>query len=286
MLGKLIKYEWKRTYKVCGALILFVVACSILMGLSLQTPFWKSVFTGSVKYSGEPFFEIMQVMGILVYVIALVGTVFGMMIYLAVHFYKTMYSDEGYLTHTLPVTPLQLLNSKLLVSGLWYLITSIVIILSVAGVILSVVDLIARANINVGIWELLFRNWNDFVQVLKEAIELFGLSSMLQTLVMGPISAFFTIMTLFGAITLGQLSKYKVMMSILWYFAIAFVDWIINTVVVSPILYFTMEKAIRTGAISRIMQTSNIANFLVSAVVAISLYLLSKYIITHRLNLE
>ncbi len=46
-------------------------------------------------------------------------------------FYKTCYTDQGYLTHTLPVTPHQLLNSKILTAIFTHLLMIFAIILSI-----------------------------------------------------------------------------------------------------------------------------------------------------------
>ena len=61
-------------------------------------------------------------------------TIFALIIlsavYLTVRFYKTMYGNQGYLTHTLPVSTTSVLNVKLLVSVFWMLAAFSIAILS------------------------------------------------------------------------------------------------------------------------------------------------------------
>lgn len=52
-------------------------------------------------------------------------------VYMCVHFYKTMYSDQGYLTHTLPVGQMSIFNVKLLVSLCWLMLSLIIMFVSI-----------------------------------------------------------------------------------------------------------------------------------------------------------
>ena len=74
---------------------------------------------------------------LILYVIMLLASTWGMLIFLGIRFYRSMYTDEGYLSHTLPVTANQLFLSKILVSGVWYLFISIGIGISVVALVVS-----------------------------------------------------------------------------------------------------------------------------------------------------
>ena len=77
---------------------------------------------------------------LILYVIMLLASTWGMLIFLGIRFYRSMYTDEGYLSHTLPVTANQLFLSKVLVSGVWYLFITIGIGISVVALIVSLDD--------------------------------------------------------------------------------------------------------------------------------------------------
>lgn len=107
MLGKLMKYDLKSLNRflviIHAFLLLSAIAASIFLSIF---PF--------VAASGI-FFGIFLVL----YIFMIAGTSFATNILIAVRFYKNLYSDEGYLTFTLPVTRSQLLLSKTLTGILW-----------------------------------------------------------------------------------------------------------------------------------------------------------------------
>ena len=130
MLRKLIKYEWKGVYKM-GLILLGVVAFATLLGfLASRSPLWSDARAyDTVVVNGLA--SIMSFFAIMLYIILLMGTIYAILIYVAVRFYRTMYTDEGYLLHTLPVTKHQILISKLLVSSLWVFFTYMAMFASV-----------------------------------------------------------------------------------------------------------------------------------------------------------
>ena len=137
MLGKLIKHEWKGTYRM-GCLMLGAMAVVTFLGwLSFQAPVWKSMNGGSQASFG--WLDIFSMFTVMIYAMLLVCVTFGIKVYLGVRFYRTMYTDEGYLTHTLPATKNQILASKILVSGLWTLFILLSVYLSLLLLVCSMV---------------------------------------------------------------------------------------------------------------------------------------------------
>ena len=93
MLGKLIKHEWKDTYKM-GCLMLFITLLVTVMGwLSFQSPMWK-MNSDSYYMSLGPL-DFISIIVLLMYVFMLAGISYAILIYIGVHFYKTMYTDQG-----------------------------------------------------------------------------------------------------------------------------------------------------------------------------------------------
>ena len=60
------------------------------------------------------------------------------LIYLVIRFYKTMYTQEGYLTFTLPVTVSQITNAKLISAVIWEIIMTCINILTVVVFVLGI----------------------------------------------------------------------------------------------------------------------------------------------------
>ena len=108
MLGKLLKHEWRAVWKVPVLLYGVLLLTGLIAGLTFSMPIWGSDWVG-LPMSG--------VMLILMFYFALIGVSVGITIYFAVRYYKSMFTDEGYLTHTLPVSARELLLNKVITMG-------------------------------------------------------------------------------------------------------------------------------------------------------------------------
>ena len=99
MLKKLLKYDFKSVLPfnliLCGGTVaLTILSLTFYLFFDKETAFMLSSLTGTMPISYVSFVS---------------------MIFCLVVFYKNMFKDEGYLTHTLPVTANQLLISKYIV---------------------------------------------------------------------------------------------------------------------------------------------------------------------------
>ena len=287
MLGKLIKYEWKNTAKVCGSLILFMVILTVVSCIIYCIPSMSGFLFGDDSGSFTPM-VLLKIMLFFLYIISLIGVVYGALIYLGVHFFKSMYSDEGYLTHTLPVTSHQLLISKALVAGIWYFLVTMIMLLSVVSIVLVILNSALAAE-GMSIFEELSANWNQIILTLESALgaNLFveALFYLLQIIV----GSFCSALIMFGAITIGQLSsKHKVMMSIISYFAITIGIQVISSILMVPITFYTTQQMIEATDVTLSMTTTPtyVLSLLINIIVALILYFISNYIITKKLNLD
>ena len=95
MLKKLFKYEFKSTAKIM--LILYAI---LIITTSVGSVVLYSL---DLDQAGESkLASILSVSAIVLYILAIFAVLIVMYVYLCVHFYRTMYSAQGYLTHTLP----------------------------------------------------------------------------------------------------------------------------------------------------------------------------------------
>lgn len=128
MFGTLMKHEWKSSWRVLGLINIIFVAATL----------FGCVFLGlDVKFSNPDIKSYVNTILLTMYILMFVALMLIGTLYFVVHFYKNVYSSEGYLTHTLPVTHLQILNSRILISLIWMFITSVVGLLSVAALIFA-----------------------------------------------------------------------------------------------------------------------------------------------------
>lgn len=279
MLGKLIKYEWKSTSKV-GYLLLGAVALITLFGwMAFQTPMWNPDPNG---YSGFSWLDVFGLLTLILYVVMLVAVNYGILIYMGVHFYKTMYTDEGYLLHTLPVTKHEILGSKVLIDGLWMLLLMLSVYLSVFVLILSMMSAIMPRDytfirflgeVGGGFDELFYLLGIDLENEWGLWVALAVLTNVLT-----PFSA---VVTLFGAISIGQLcAKHRVLMAIVSYVGIVVGESIIGSLIRSIMAFSGLSD------LGDYLGRSLYSNFWVNLLVAVGLYFVSWHVTEHRLNMD
>lgn len=125
MLGKLIKSEFRCTWKKVLLMILVVFVTTLLsVAVSIN---WRP-YTPYINLPFSVYLIVYLSYGISVGVLV-VGTYF----FLCGRFFQTMYADQGYLTHTLPVKPLANLNSRLIVSFIWMMVSLIMVVFSITA---------------------------------------------------------------------------------------------------------------------------------------------------------
>ncbi len=123
MLRMLLKYDFKAVFKFwwIAALSSFVLAlagggCITVIRVERDLPVIVDMSAGMVIFA--------SIFGLFVFTILTTVLVF-------IRFYKNLFTDEGYLTFTLPVKISSILNSKLIMSVGTALATSLVVIINV-----------------------------------------------------------------------------------------------------------------------------------------------------------
>lgn len=291
MLGKLIKHEWKNIYKI-GCIIVLVIAAVTAIGcIMLHIPAMTDLFSeeNNIDDFQAVMWSIMGVISMMLYIFMLLGATYGMYVFLGVRFYQSMYSKQGYLTHTLPVTAHQLLVSKLLVSGIWTMIITIAVFVSMFALVISLLNGIFASVIDLEGFDSIWEVMGMIIEETGEEFAAQGLNlthytiTMILMLVVGPFSG---LMTLFGCLTLGQLSKkMKLFMGILAYLGVMLLNMIIGMVIqlISTINYSI--SIVSDGTVTN-MNGSYDASLIVTTAMAVILYISSHYILTKKLNME
>lgn len=116
MLGKLFKHEWIAISK-----LLVVIHGFILIFAILSRIFFEVSGGVDMAISGEvnDIVEIIAALIIFAIVLFICCAAMFTSVYIAYRFYKNVFTDQGYLTNTLPVTPTQIIVSKGLTALLW-----------------------------------------------------------------------------------------------------------------------------------------------------------------------
>ena len=125
MFSKLLKYDFKSVKRFGLPLVIISLALSVLGAVN---GFFLAVsMTADSASSDASFVSIMGVLTfmLIIYAVAICSSIIGIFVY--VDFYKSLCTDQGYLTFTLPVSSTSLLNSKLLNSIIWGAISFVTI---------------------------------------------------------------------------------------------------------------------------------------------------------------
>lgn len=276
MLKKLYKYDLK------SVSLLLLILHAVLIVYSLVGHIGFSFLKG-----GESFhtFEVSNLWGIAIgfYVLGFALFIFAIVIativYLAVRIQKNLFSDEGYLTHTLPVKPSQLLWSKVFVIWTWSVIDFICVVISVFTLITykdTLPEILKGASTFFGtlFGSFGFTNWvEEVITLLAGLAQYFG---------------FYTMLLLF-AMCLGNLFKsHKILGTILSFFGLNVVLGFLNTLItfiipgLSPFMQANLTQDTLSVYSGRLMIFTLVWNVLFSII----FFLGSRYILTRKLNLD
>lgn len=281
MLNKLIKHEWRETWKipVLSCLVLITATCICALCLMRMEP---PAVEDAVNM-GALFLTIL-------YAMMVSCTSFLILIYFGVRFYRNLYTDEGYLMHTLPVTPRQLILSKMLVASLWYFVCSLLAVWSMIVILTFCMPVIALEGSAI-----------SFDWFTTNSALLFGMpmpAFLICYLLLSVVSSFSNALILYGAVSLGQLfSRHKVMASVLCYIGFSMLIQTVTSFAMTPYL----TKLIITEGVSGelagnaagipefvgvFMRGTLLVSFLGSLLAAVGAYILTEYIMNKQLNLD
>ena len=186
MLGKLWKQEVRTLGRtVCGMYGVLGIATVLLIAMSAVSRFVDMRMLGTV------FMITCSIYAITVIVVIVVN-----FIYLCFQFYRSMYSEQGYLTHTLPVKTTQILNVKVAVSFGYLFLTGVFSILSFGIIGMSV------EGIHIGT---MFDIIGRAVRETAEALEIPGAVFVLFLLLLFILGCLNALLMFFAGSSIGQL---------------------------------------------------------------------------------
>lgn len=166
MLFKLLKYDLRALYKYWWICAILSLGLSAVGGLSYNMISTKiSTLSLSLDAFMTVSIVISSIVGIFLSIVGISGFMFATEIFVFIRFYKHFFSDEGYLTFTLPVKRSSLLNSKIISAFIVHLSTIAVIALDVCiflllGISMTNLRLIGKSIQNV--YSILWGNMGDF----------------------------------------------------------------------------------------------------------------------------
>lgn len=278
MLGKLFKYEFKNTAKVMLAIYGVLVFTTLLVSIGSSMKAMQGVNLTDVP----PVVELFFAASVLMYVLSIFALFTVSYVYLCIHFYKTMYSDQGYLTHTLPVKPVTLFNVKLVTSLVWMILTAVLFALSIFAFLIGA----SRGEIFSS--EVAGR----MAEIIKyEFVPIFGMTFgqfLLFIVLSFIISCLSYLLMIFASISIGQLfTGHKIAGSFATGIIIYMVQQVIATIVILVTGFSTFldyEKIVTFADV--LFSPAMIISMVISVLFAVALYIICIVMQTRHLNLD
>lgn len=197
MTGRLIKYELRSSIKLMGVIWAALIVTSFLFSIS-------SNFMGNIMRSSSiasTLINLFQGITGMLYIAVFIATAAASVVIIIMRFYKGLLSDEGYLMHTLPVKPWQLITAKG-VSAL------IIVCASVIVSILSIMILAGTGSFGaiVEFCDLIREMFREEPKVILVAAEF---------LVLAILSLLKSIYQIYASLSIGQLAgKHRILLSL------------------------------------------------------------------------
>ncbi len=261
MFGKLLKAQWRSSRRVLLTLCAVILISGILLGLLAFTMFRLDGFG-----MDSTFWSVVLVLLIFTAMAAVSLSCGASLFYVLWRFYKSHFTEEGYLTYTLPVTHHQLLLSSILESVLEMLLVLLAVLVAIlcAGGIFALG--LPWEQISADFWETvqrhLYEMWREFQPVSGAVFQGLGLVAL---------KALSLLLTLMLSITIGSIiaKKHPILVAILVYYGINIVQFFITV----PLLM--QEQAPVVTAVN-----------LLSLAVILGSYWVMYYLTSRKLNLN
>lgn len=282
MFAKLLKHEWRAIRSVIGLLCVIILLAGLTIGGVANYMFHMDQDGPTVVLDedeqamyAEPelseFTEVICVLLIVAGVMAVAVCAAASIFVVIWRFYKSRFTDEGYLTFTLPVNSHQLLLSSIL-NSIFGVLLVILACFAAVGLAFALVFLAFPRDF---IWADVWTSWESIRQQLWESFvknaDQFALAAF-----SGITGAVSQLLSLMLAVTIGSLiaKKHKILAAVGVYYGIGLVE---------SFLYSSIFLAAAAG------QSANLLLGLpgvVALILAVGSYFLMYWLTSKRLNLN
>lgn len=279
MFSKLLKHEWKANAGLLGILSLCALGAGLLGGLVLR----GIVFINERNAQGNE--AVLGTMGLssalMFIIVALIAYAFAVQFINLFRFYKNKFTDEGYLTFTLPVSPSQIFLSSFLNVLAWLAISAVVLAVAFGLLVfIGAFDFLLETGVELqplfwglfGILDEAGMNQQDYV--------LYCILSCVSVVV----TAVYSVLLLMTSITVGCVlaRKHKILVTVGIYYAINFAIGIVESILgVVPLILLGMSE----GDFILYMNATAIINIILRLGLGIGGYFLSTHLMKRKLNL-
>lgn len=273
MLKKVFKYEWKTITPLLLAIHAVGLAAAILCRIGIE-------LMGGVDSSKT---SIMAVLLLLIAFVSVGCISFYTYFYTGYRFYKNIFTQQGYLTNTLPVTADQLIWGKGLTGVIWLALTFVWAIIALFILAASPAD----------VREVFHDLPRLFGQLFRSDTPAFAKVTFVSVL----LSPFFMVIQAYVSAALGNLfTGHKLLATVGIYIGIYFLEQIVGILllIVTAPHFATLERQLLQAETT--VQLKNLTygtlnwamaiSLVFSIIVSVVFYFLCRYVLNRRLNLE
>ncbi|MBQ8834155.1 MAG: hypothetical protein IJ001_04425 [Oscillospiraceae bacterium] len=278
MFAKLLKHEFRATRGIIGLLCAIILGSGVVVGAVVRYMIWMDDHTVMTASDEPGVVMILCTLVLLAAILAIAVCGSGSVFFLIFRFYKSRFTDEGYLTFTLPVS-----HHQLLLSSIANTIIGTVLVVLTAFVAIGIAVLLflsafpqeylwadVEYTVSVGLKDMWMMLWPQ----LKEAFAEYGMEIGL-ALFSAVSSAVSELVTLMLSVTIGALiaKKHKILAAIAVYYGINMVMSFVHAMI-----------SLTFAAVQNVTWFVAFPGFM-ALVLAVAGYFLMYYLTSRKLNL-
>lgn len=273
MTGKLIKYEIRSSCKLIAIIWAALIVASLLFSFT-GDHFMNIMLEG---FSNSAAASIMTLLtGILYFALFMAMMAVSVMV-IIMRFYKGLLGDEGYLMHTLPVKPWQLITSKGIVS------VGVLTVSVIVGII-SIMILGGIADPS-GLSSMLRGLANDLGE------DPFRILILIEAIVIVIMSLLKSIYQVYAALAIGQLTgKHRILLAFGAYvgisIALSIITFAVTLISAECGIANWIDEMFRDGQRTMLSQLGMLTVFLFTLLQLAAFHVVTERILTKKLNLQ
>ena len=278
MFKKSLKYEMKASSRVLIPLFISVLAMSALVAVGLAG---LNAFDELAKENEMVAIVAGSILGFMVvaFVALIVASSVTVFVLMVRRFYTSFFTDEGYLTFTLPVTVDCHLGVKTVAMMIWYAINDVVILLS-CGIFAFGVFVLVPDSFTVD---------PEMINMVVESVtENFG-GTVWSTVLMSAVSGLASYFLLFLSISIGCMLTKKhrfITCAVCYFVANSIVGNITSLVTTLVTVSFNAMGNLSASDVDLMYMTIMLITTVVYAVLGVGCYFGTRYILKNKVNLD
>ena len=234
-------------------------------------------------------YEIISTIAILSYAVAIIAVFAMTMVFTITRYYRHLFTSEGYLTFTLPVTPTQHIMTKLSTAVLFHVLSSLVILASLCVVTSGdvLIEIFKAAEYIFGEMPALFAR--EFKNTTAAQWQVNFWLFAIEFIVLIIATNIYQMLLFYTCITIGQMfKKNRILGAVGVYFGYYMITQAIGTVfvIVSSFLPWESLGELFMGAPIACIHSVMLGSLLLNLLIALALFFICRFIIRRKLNLE